>query len=145
MSISVSDLKPGFSLVDTKTISTEEVLSFCRRERELEGRPIDQKNIHTDEEVARSFGLRGVVAPGVQTMPYIWDLLREAFGERWTRGGKLAVTFTNMVCGGDTLTTQAVVREPAENEPTNRLYLDTWMENQRGEKVIVGKASVPID
>ena len=50
-----------------------------------------------------------------------------------------------MGCGGDTRTTQAVVREPAENEPTNRLYLDTWMENQRGEKVIVGKASVPID
>ena len=33
---------------------------------------------------------------------------------------------------------------PKDDEPDDRIYFDTWIENQFGEKVIVGKASVPV-
>ena len=146
MKMATIDLKPGLSLPEvSRRLSAEEIVSYCRRERTLWGLPVDVKNIHTDEETARSFGLRGVVAPGIQTMAFIWGMLRDTFGDPWLKDGKLAVTFTDMVCGGDVVTAKAVVQEPAEGEAGDRLYLDTWMENQEGEKVIVGRASLPLD
>ena len=144
--ISGSSLTPGTALpASSRKLTTEEIISYSKRGRELGGLPTDIKNIHTDEEVARSHGLRGTVAPGIQTMHDIWKLMKNSFGEKWTNGGTMSVTFTNMVCGGDELTTHAVVREPKEGEANDRIHLDTWMENQLGEKVIVGKASIPAD
>ena len=32
---------------------------------------------------------------------------------------------------------------PKDGESDDRIYFDTWIENQLGEKVIVGKASIP--
>ena len=140
----VRDLTPGKELPSaTRILSKEEVLAYTNRDPEFGGRSAGKKNIHNDEETAKSYGIRGVVAGGIQTMPYIWNLFHENLGESWDRGGMLSVTFTNMVCGDDTLVTRAVVRAPKEGESEERIYFDTWMENQLGEKVIVGKASVP--
>ncbi len=142
--IELKDLAPGRELPSaTRVLTKEEVLAYTNRDPEFGGRSAGKKNIHNDEETAKSYGIRGVVAGGIQTMPYIWDLFHENLGESWDRGGLLSVTFTNMVCGDDTLVTRAVVREPKEGEEEGRIYFDTWMENQLGEKVIVGKASVP--
>ena len=140
----LKDLTPGMELPPaTRVLTKQEVLAYTNRGPELGGRSGGKKNIHNDEETAKSYGIRGVVAGGIQTMPYIWDLFHESLGESWDKGGLLSVTFTNMVCGDDTLVTRAVVREPKEGEEEGRIYFDTWMENQLGEKVIVGKASVP--
>ena len=140
----VRDLTPGKELPSaTRILSKEEVLAYTNRDPEFGGRSAGKKNIHNDEETAKSYRIRGVVAGGIQTMPYIWNLFHENLGESWDRGGLLSVTFTNMVCGDDTLVTRAVVRAPKEGESEERIYFDTWMENQLGEKVIVGKASVP--
>ena len=142
--IALNNLTPGKELPSvTRVLTKEEVLAYTNRGPEVGGRSGGKKNIHNDEETAKSYGIRGVVAGGIQTMPYIWDLFHENLGESWDRGGLLSVTFTNMVCGDDTLVTRAVVREPKEGESKERIYFDTWMENQLGEKVIVGKASVP--
>lgn len=142
--IELKDLAPGKELPSaTRVLTKEEVLAYTNRDPEFGGRSAGKKNIHNDEETAKSYGIRGVVAGGIQTMPYIWSLFHENLGENWDRGGLLSVTFTNMVCGDDTLVTRAVVREPKEGEEEGRIYFDTWMENQLGEKVIVGKASVP--
>ena len=141
--ISRHSLTPGTELPPaTRTLSKEEIIAYSTRGPELGGDPTARKNIHNDEETARSYGIRGVVAGGIQTMPYIWAMLHDNLGESWDRGGLLSVTFTNMVCGDDTLVTRAVVREPKDDEPNDRIYFDTWIENQLGEKVIVGKASI---
>ncbi len=137
-------LVPGKELPSvTRVLYKEEILTWTNRGAELGGTPTTRKNIHNDEETAKSYGIRGVVAGGIQTMPYIWALFHDNFGENWDKGGLLSVTFTNMVCGDDTLEIRAVVREPKDDEPDDRIYFDTWMENQLGEKVIVGKASIP--
>lgn len=138
------ELIPGAELPRvTRFLSKEEILAYTNRGPEFGGAGTETKNIHNDEETARSYGIRGVVAAGVQTMPYLWALFHDTFGERWDKGGLLSITFTNMVCGDDTLDMRAVVREPKEGEPEDRIHFDTWIENQLGEKVIVGKASVP--
>jgi len=110
----------------------------------LWGQPAAGKNMHNDTETAHSIGARDVVAGGIDTMRVGWELLFNSFGERWLNGGKLSCTFISMVCGGDELTAKGVVREAADGDAADYVYLDIWLENQDGEKVIVGKASVPV-
>lgn len=143
MTVTAEDLLPGFSLPPlTRTITTEQVVSSSRGRESLWGLPPAGKNIHNDTETARSIGARDVVAGGVVTMSLGWEMLMDAFGERWLNGGQLSCTFVNLVCGGDELTVNAVVREPGEGDPADRIHLDLSIENQEGAKVIVGKASV---
>ena len=146
MTVTAEKLVPGFSLPPvTGTIAVEQILSNSRGRESLWGQPPAGKNIHNDTETAHSVGARDVVAGGVDTMVLGWELLLNSFGERWVNGGKLSCTFINMVCGGDELTARAVVKEPAEDAPIDHVYLDFWIENQDGDKVIVGKASVPVN
>lgn len=143
MPITTEDLVPGFSLPPlTRTITVEQIVSSSRGRESLWGLPSAGKNIHNDTETARSIGARDVVAGGVVTMALGWEMLLDAFGDRWINGGQLACTFINLVCGGDELTVNAVVREPAEGDPDGRVHLDISIENQEGAKVIIGKASV---
>ena len=143
MTFTVEELVPGFSLPSlTRTITVEQVVSSSRGRESLWGLPAAGKNIHNDTETARSIGARDVVAGGVVTMSLGWEMLLDAFGERWLNGGQLSCTFVNLVCGGDELTVNAVVREPGEGDAEDRVHMDISIENQEGAKVIVGKASV---
>lgn len=136
--------KPGDIIPAVKrTITTDEILYYSKKAREVGGLPTGINSIHNDERVAQSYGLRGVVAPGIQTLAYIWIVMKEIFQQSWISGGSVSVKFTNMVCGGDELITHGIVREPKDDEPDYRIHIDTWMENQFGEKVIVGQVSVP--
>ncbi len=146
MTVAAEELVPGFNIPSlTRKISVEEVVASSRGRESLWGLPPAGKNIHNDTETARSVGARDVVAGGVVTMAVGWEMLLNSFGERWLKGGKLSCTFVNMVCGGDELTAKGVVREATEDDPSDLAYMDIWLENQDGDKVIVGKASVPID
>ncbi len=143
MTVSAGELVPGFSLPPlTRTITVEQIVSSSRGRESLWGLPAAGKNIHNDTETARSIGVRDVVAGGVVTMGLGWEMLLDAFGERWLKGGQLSCTFVNMVCGGDELTVKAVVKEPGEGDAEGRVHLELSIENQEGAKVIVGKASV---
>ena len=42
---------------------------------------------------------------------------------------------------GDTVTARGVVRERTEEDDRVKLLLDVWLENQRGDKVLVGNAT----
>ena len=146
MTVAAEELVPGINIPSlTRKISVEEVVASSRGRESLWGLPPAGKNIHNDTETARSVGARDVVAGGVVTMAVSWEMLLNSFGERWLKGGKLSCTFVNMVCGGDELTAKGVVREATEDDPSDLAYMDIWLENQDGDKVIVGKASVPID
>ena len=145
MTAAAGDLVPGFSIPSlTRKLSAEEIISNSRGRESLWGQPAAGKNMHNDTETAHSIGARDVVAGGIDTMRVGWELLFNSFGERWLNGGKLSCTFINMVCGGDELTAKGVVREAADGDAADHVYLDIWLENQDGEKVIVGKASVPV-
>ena len=144
MTVALEELSPGASLPPfTRTIESDYIKSRGGKMEELWGMPVSGKNIHNDTETARSYGARDVVVGGVVTMGLGWEMLLNAFGDRWLRGGKLSCTFINMVCGGDEITVNGVVKEPAPDAPADRVYLDIWLENQEGDKVIVGKASIP--
>ncbi len=136
MTSTPQDVEVGYEL---PTVSKEITLEKMRA---YSGWP--RRNIHTDDEVARQAGLPRAVCQGTQHLTYLSEVLKRFFGEGWIRGGKLSVTFIGLVMPGDVVTPRAIVRGKVTEEGMGRLDLEVWVENQRGEKVIVGIASAPM-
>lgn len=102
--------------------------------------PEDEKNIHTDDAVARAAGLPAAIAAGVQFMSYIFEMLQRSYGAESVTGTLLDVRIRAPVFAGDAITARGQVTGTAEG----RALLEVWCENQRGEQVIAGTAEVPL-
>ena len=95
-----------------------------------------------NEEYAKSIGFRGALVPGAKTLAYMLEMLVNFFGLAWMMGGKVAVKFIGGgVVDGEMVVCRGMVREKRTQNSTVVLVLDIWMENELGEKVIVGEAS----
>jgi len=102
-------------------------------------RRASRRSIHDDKDAAASAGFVAPIAAGEQTIAVIAQFLADNFGMRFVRGGRIEVTLTKPVLFGDTLTSHARVERIAGND---RAELKIRVENQRGEDVLVGSASV---
>ena len=102
--------------------------------------PEGEKNIHTDDAIARAAGLPAAIAAGVQFMSYIFEMLRQAYGPDSVAGTVLDVRIRAPVFAGDMITSRGRVTGVVGN----RALLDVSCENQRGEQVIGGTAEVPL-
>jgi acyl dehydratase len=102
----------------------------------------DEQTIHTDLAAARREGLEAPVAIGPQVASLIFRQLREAFGRGWVEGGACTLTFRRPVLVTDFCVARGkVVGTSTDAAGATRVDCDVWIENQRGEKVIVGSAS----
>ena len=106
--------------------------------------PEGDKNIHTDDEVARAAGLPGAIAAGVQFMSYIFEMLYGEYGFDSIPGTILDVRIRLPVFAGDTVTARGRVTDTESEAERQRLRLEVWCENQRGERVISGSAQVTV-
>jgi len=106
--------------------------------------PIDPKGrnpIHTDD-YARRQGLRGALIGGSILLSYVLEMLYNHFGQKWLYHGKIDVSFIGGgAINGDVLNAQGLVTSMRQEEAGTRLNLDIWMENQMGDKIVVGEAS----
>jgi len=98
-------------------------------------------SIHIHEEVARRAGFKGTLAQGLMSADYISELMVRAFGSGWIQGGKLSLKFIAPVYAGDTITAQGVVKGQTPEREGQRVLVETWCENQTGQRVAVGTAS----
>jgi acyl dehydratase len=105
--------------------------------------PEGEKNIHTDDEVARAAGLPGAIAAGVQFMSYIFEMLQREYGFESVVGTVLDVRIREPVLAGDTVTARGIITGVQEGSG-GRVSLEVWCENQRGGRVIAGTAQVPL-
>lgn len=101
----------------------------------------DEATIHTDMEAARREGLAAPVATGPQVAALIFRQLRDCFGRGWIEGGRCDLTFRRPASVTDFCVAKGVVTGREESPEGVRLTCDVWIENQAGEKVIVGTAS----
>jgi len=106
--------------------------------------PEGEKNIHTDDEVARAAGLPAAIAAGVQFMSYIFEMLQREYGFPSVVGTVLDVRIREPVFAGDTVTARGRVTEVQPHGAGSRVSLEVWCENQRGGHVIAGTAQVPL-
>lgn len=102
----------------------------------------DHNPIHLDEEAARGAGLPGVIAHGMLTMAFLGELLTDWVPPRNVRS--LSARFTAMALLGDTVRCAGTVTGKAVVEGENRVELELVAENQKGEKIQLGKAVVAL-
>ena len=98
----------------------------------------DHNPIHLDPEAARAVGLEGTIAHGMLSMAFAGQLLTDWLNDSpgsWV--ARLRVRFQNVVRPGDTLSVRGVAGDSAAP-----LKVDLWIDNQAGERVITGDATV---
>ena len=104
----------------------------------------DERTIHTDMEAARREGLPAPIAIGPQVAALIFRLLRLGYERGWIEGGRCELTFRRPVYVTDFCVAKGLVTRRETTASGVRLHCDVWIENQSGEKVIVGSASGPV-
>ena len=102
---------------------------------------VRHRSIHTDEEWARAKGFRAPLVQAMMSTAYVSEMMTHFCGERFVKGGALAMAFVNPVYAGDTLTVHGAVRAPRPDEDAGRVVVDVWCENAKHEKTAVGTAS----
>ena len=102
--------------------------------------PNSNNVIHTDD--AKKFGMRGALVAGSILLSYILEMLYNYFGKNWLSYGKISVSFIGGgAINGDIVTAHGLVKSVEREGTDTRLYLDIWMENQMGVKIVTGNAN----
>ena len=100
----------------------------------------DFNPIHQDDEFARAAGMGGVFAHGMLSMGFVAQAVTD-----WAGAGrvkKLGVRFAALVRLKDTVTCRGRVVAKSSKDDVHLVELEVWAENQRGEKVVSGRATV---
>ena len=93
------------------------------------------------DEAAREEGLQGMIVPGNLSMAFLSQLLTDWAGAQG-RLRKLEVNFRRMVQPGDHLLCQGLVIDKEVVDGEGQVRIDVSIDNQRGEKPLVGTAVV---
>jgi acyl dehydratase len=105
----------------------------------------DFNPIHQDEAFARAAGMGGVFAHGMLSMGFVAQSVTDWAGVGTVRA--LGVRFAALVRLGDVITCRGrvVSTRPAKDSSGEHLVdLECWAENQKGEKVVTGHATVAL-
>ena len=102
----------------------------------------DFNPIHQDDEFARAAGMGGVFAHGMLSMGFVAQSVTDWLGAGTVR--KLGVRFTALVRLKDVITCTGRVLGTNEKNGERLVELEVWAENQRGEKVVTGRATAAL-
>jgi acyl dehydratase len=102
----------------------------------------DFNPIHQDDEFARAAGMGGVFAHGMLSMGFVGQVVTDWAGPAAVR--KLSVRFAGLVRLKDTITCRGRVLGKSSKNDTHLVDLEVWAENQKGERVVTGKATVAL-
>ena len=94
----------------------------------------------TDDEGARREGLPGMITPGNMSMGLIATFL-----ERWAGPGsvrRLGTTFRGLLLPGRTIRICGVVTQ--RDDTMRSVEVDVWIENDDGERAVIGTATVAL-
>lgn len=125
----IEDFEPGQRASFRKTFSEDDIRRFI----EITG---DTNPLHVDEEFAASTRFGGRILHGMLTA----SLLSTMVGMLLPGAGAIyrsqTIRFLLPVRPGDTVTAHFVVR--SVDRERHRLEIDTWIENEAGERVLEG-------
>lgn len=98
--------------------------------------------LHHDDEFARAAGFPAAFSVGMLSAGWLASVVTDHFGETAVR--RIGTRFTGIVHRGDVLTVSvAVVAVSTDGEPVAEL--DLRLQNQDGQVVVEGRASVALD
>ena len=102
----------------------------------------DFNPIHQDDEFAKAAGMGGVFGHGMLTMGFVAQCVTD-----WSGAGtvkKLGVRFAGLVRLKDVITCRGRVLSKSSKDGVHLVELELAAENQRGERVVSGKATVAL-
>lgn len=102
----------------------------------------DYNPVHVDETYAKSVGMPSVYAPGMLIMGFLGQLVSD-----WARGGQLRrynVKFIKIVWPSDTVVCKGRVTDRWGDSGRYYGEIDIWAENQKGELVLKGQATIQL-
>ncbi len=102
----------------------------------------DFNPIHQDAEFAKAAGMGGVFAHGMLSMGFVAQAVTDWAGAGRVR--KIGVRFAALVRLKDMVTCRGRVVGTSQKDGVSLVELDIWAENQTGEKVVTGKATVAL-
>jgi acyl dehydratase len=102
----------------------------------------DFNPIHQDDEFARAAGMGGVFGHGMLTMGFVAQCVTDWAGAGTVR--KLGVRFQGLVRLKDVITCKGRVLSKSAKNGTHLVELELSAENQKGERVVTGKATVAL-
>ena len=105
----------------------------------------DFNPIHQDDAFAKAAGMGGVFAHGMLSMGFVAQSVTDWLGAGSVK--TIGVRFAGLVRLGDVITCRGTVaaKRPAnDGQAENLVDLELWAENQKGEKVITGRATVAL-
>ena len=102
----------------------------------------DFNPIHQDHEFAKAAGMGDVFAHGMLSMGFVAQCVTDWAGAGAVR--KIGVRFAAIVRLKDTITCRGRVLSKSSKDDVHLVELEIWAENQRGEKVVTGKATVAL-
>jgi acyl dehydratase len=96
----------------------------------------DPNPMHTDEELAKSMGYRGIYAQGMLGMAYLARYVVGVCGVGKLR--RIKVRFKTMTWPGERITCRARVTSVEQHGGIQRVTCDIHTENEDGEPKVVG-------
>ena len=103
----------------------------------------DPNPMHLDDEVARAAGYPGVFAHGMLSMGYLGELLhRAAGGVAGIR--RFRARFVRLTWPGDVVTCRGTVTAVRDEDGQRLVDCEIWTEDQRGERKVVGSATLAL-
>jgi acyl dehydratase len=100
----------------------------------------DFNPIHQDAEFARNAGMGDVFAHGMLSMGFVAQAVTDWAGAGTVR--KIGVRFIAVVRLKDVVTCRGRVLAKSSKDDAHTVNLEIWADNQRGEKVVSGKATL---
>jgi acyl dehydratase len=102
----------------------------------------DFNPIHQDDEFAKAAGMGGVFGHGMLTMGFVAQAVTDWAGAGSVR--KIGVRFIGLVRLKDVITCKGRVLDKTSKDGVHTVDLELWAENQKGEKVVTGRATVAL-
>ena len=107
------------------------------------GAGADHNPIHVDEEAAKAGGLPGIIAHGMLPLGFLGQLLTSWVPQRQLRS--LSARFVAMAFPGDVITCSGRVTAKREAGGEKLVDLEIAAQNQKGENIQLGKATVVLN
>jgi acyl dehydratase len=106
------------------------------------GAGADHNPIHVDEAAAKAGGLPGIIAHGMLPLGFLGQLLTQWVPQRQVRS--LSARFVAMAFPGDVVTCSGRIAGKREQAGEKLVDLDIAAQNQKGETIQSGKATVAL-
>jgi acyl dehydratase len=106
------------------------------------GAGADHNPIHVDEEAAKAGGLPGIIAHGMLPLGFLGQLLTQWVPQKQVRS--LSARFVAMGFPGDVITCSGRVSGKREQNGEKLVDLEIAAQNQKGENIQLGKATVAL-